>query len=71
MLNSFKHYYVKLKFENKKHSEKDVESPTYLLEEKELKLQIEDAIAALPEKQREVFLLSRIDKRHSMKLRTY
>lgn len=63
MLNTFKHNKVKLKFENLGHSEKDVESPAYLLEEKELKTQIEEAISALPEKQREVFLLSRIDKK--------
>lgn len=63
MLNTFKHNKVKLKFENRPHSEKDIESPAFLLEEKELKAQIEDAISALPEKQREVFLLSRIDKK--------
>lgn len=63
MLNTFKHNKVKLKFENKGHSEKDIQSPAYLLEEKELKEQIEDAISALPVKQREAFLLSRIDKK--------
>lgn len=63
MLNTFKHNKVKLKFENIGHSERDHESPDYLLEEKELKDQLEEAIAGLPEKQREVFLLSRIDKK--------
>lgn len=63
MLNSFKHNQVKLKFQNLGHSEAFNETPGFLLEEKELKQQIEDAISALPEKQREVFLLSRIDKK--------
>ncbi len=63
MLNTFKHNKVKLKFQTITQTEKDIESPDYLLEEKELKSQIEDAISALPEKQREAFLLSRIDKK--------
>lgn len=63
MLNTFKHNKIKLKFENLGHSGKDAETPAYLLEEKELKKQIEEAISELPEKQREAFLLSRIDKK--------
>ncbi len=61
--NNYKHQQVVLKFENRGHSEKDIQSPSYLLEEKEIKSQIEKAISELPEKQREVFLLSRIDKK--------
>lgn len=63
MLNTFKHNKVKLKFQNLGHSEAFNETPGFLLEEKELKHQLEEAISALPEKQREVFLLSRIDKK--------
>jgi len=63
MMNNFKHQKIVLKFENKGHTERDIESPAYLLEEKELKEQIERAISELPEKQRAVFLLSRIDKK--------
>jgi len=39
------------------------ESPEFLLEEKEFMARLEKVIADLPEKQREVFLLSRIDKK--------
>ncbi|MBT8259994.1 MAG: RNA polymerase sigma factor [Bacteroidia bacterium] len=39
------------------------ETPQFLLEEQEFMLKLKSAIADLPEKQREVFLLSRIDKK--------
>ena len=39
------------------------ESPEFLLEEKEFMLKLKTVISDLPEKQREVFLLSRIDKK--------
>lgn len=63
LFNEFEHQKVKLKFAQKPQIDKTVQSPEYLLEEKELKQEIEDAIAALPEKQRVAFLLSRIDKK--------
>lgn len=63
MLNTFKHNKVKLKYQNLGHSEAFNETPGFLLEEKELQQQLEQAIADLPVKQREVFLLSRIDKK--------
>lgn len=63
MLNSFKHDKVKLKFQNLGHSGVFHENPNFLLEEKELKEELEKAISNLPDKQREVFLLSRIDKK--------
>ena len=44
-------------------SDRSNESPEYLLEEKEFKERLENAISALPEKQRVVFLMSRIDKK--------
>lgn len=39
------------------------ESPEYLLEEKEFMTKLQDTMASLPSKQREVFLLNRIDKK--------
>lgn len=61
-LNEVQHKKVVLTF-NKENPTHDVsESPEYLLEEQEFKAQLEEAIAALPETQREVFLLNRIDK---------
>lgn len=38
-------------------------TPQFILEEKEFHIKLKKAIADLPEKQREVFLLSRIDKK--------
>lgn len=38
-------------------------TPEFILEEKEFYIKLKKAIADLPEKQREVFLLSRIDKK--------
>ena len=63
LINEYQHQQVVLKFEKRPTREADQQSPEYLLEEKELKAQLEAAIAALPEKQRVVFLLSRIDKK--------
>ena len=40
-----------------------IETPQYLLEEEEFHKKLKKAIADLPERQREVFLLSRIDKK--------
>lgn len=39
------------------------QSPEFLLEEKEFRVKLENAISALPERQREVFLLNRIEKK--------
>ncbi len=63
LINEYKHQKVVLKFEQKPHMDRSHESPEFLLEEKELKIELESAIAALPEKQRVVFLMSRIDKK--------
>ena len=61
-LNEVQHDKVVLNF-NKENPTHDVsESPEYVMEEKEFKTQLEEAIASLPETQREVFLLNRIDK---------
>lgn len=63
MINEFNHRKVKLKFQKIVPKSSTNESPVFLLEEKELKERLENAIAELPEKQRVVFLLSRIDKK--------
>ena len=44
-------------------SELNIESPEYILQEKEFLIKLQKAIANLPEKDREVFLLNRIDKK--------
>ncbi len=62
MFNNFEHKKVQLKFANLNHSERTNENPEFILEVKELHQKIEEAISNLPEKQRIVFLLSRIDK---------
>ena len=63
MLNQFEHNKVVLKFQQIPRMSSSNQSPAFLLEEKELKERLEAAIAALPEKQRVVFLLSRIEKK--------
>lgn len=63
LYNIFEHKKVQLKFQQLKHKESTNESPEFILESKELKLQLEQAISDLPEKQRVVFLLSRMDRK--------
>lgn len=63
LINNHNHQKVVLKFEKLPHSDRSNESPEFLLEEKELKTKLENAIADLPEKQRVVFLMSRIEKK--------
>lgn len=62
-LNQTAHQKVVLKFENQGHSQQTNATPQYLLEEKEFKKRLEKAISALPEGQRLVFLMNRIDKK--------
>lgn len=63
LINAHKHRQVVLRFEKRPASEADQESPEFLMEQKELQIELEAAIAALPEKQRVVFLMSRIEKK--------
>ena len=63
LINEYKHQKVVLQFQNRPRTDRDNQSPAFLLEEKELQESLESAIASLPEKQRVVFLLSRIDKK--------
>ncbi len=62
-LNHVNHKKVVLKFENRGHSEADHQSPQFILEKKEFKKRLETAISELPEEQRIVFLMNRIDKK--------
>ena len=63
LLNQYEHQKVVLKFQQKPVISHTNQNPEYILEEKELKQQLETAIAALSEKQRVVFLMSRIEKK--------
>ena len=61
-----RHNTVKLKHQKEvKHINNNIsnQSPEFLLEEKEFRVKLENAISALPERQREVFLLNRIEKK--------
>lgn len=53
---------VALKFEKTKTSIQDNEDPYFHLRTEEFRLQVEKVISNLPEKQREAFLMNRIDK---------
>lgn len=62
-LNQIKHQKVVSNFEIQSNPRKSTaESPEFLLEENELKSQLERCISQLPEKQREVFLMNRFDQ---------
>ena len=62
-LNRVEHQKVVLKFESAGHTDRDNQNPHYLLEENEFKARLEAAINDLPETQRIVFLMNRIDKK--------
>ncbi|RED91495.1 RNA polymerase sigma factor [Marinoscillum furvescens] len=63
-LDDTDHQKVVLKFEKRQNltESQSTTNPEHLYREEEFKERLEAAISALPEKQREVFLLSRIDK---------
>jgi len=61
-LNKVQHDKVKLKFETAQSNNKVARDPQFILEEKEFQQKLEKAISDLPETQREVFLMNRIDK---------
>ena len=62
-LNKMNHQKVVLKFEQRQRDKYNEENPQYLLESKEFKNRLEKAISDLPEDQRTVFLMNRIDKK--------
>lgn len=61
--NEFAHQKVVLRYEAIPRDNKNIESPDFILETEEFKNKLESAISNLSSKEREVFLLSRIDKK--------
>lgn len=61
--NEFEHQKVVLKHESIPKSDRNNESPDFILETEEFRNKLENAISGLSDKEREVFLLSRIDKK--------
>lgn len=61
-LDNVKHQKVKLKFLSVRQNKTTNETPEFLLEEKEFRQKLEQVISDLPEQQRTVFLMNRIDK---------
>ena len=61
-IDSLRSKKVALKFEKTTSSIQDNEDPYFHLRTEEFRLQVEKAISNLPEKQREAFLMNRIDK---------
>ena len=62
-LNEVAHKKVVLNYQKTIVNRSSNETPEFLLEEQEFAKKLKTAIADLPEKQREVFLLSRLDKK--------
>ena len=60
--NQVAHQKVVLKYAHKPQKTADTETPEFQLEEKEFMQRLQSAIANLPEGQREVFLLNRMDQ---------
>ncbi|WP_025663034.1 RNA polymerase sigma factor [Aquimarina megaterium] len=63
LLNQFAHQKVVLRYEAIPRDDRNNESPDFIMETNEFKDKLERAIANLSTKEREVFLLSRIDKK--------
>lgn len=62
LLNKLRHGKVVMNFAEKNKDQHNEQSPQYALEEKEFKEELERTIGAMPDKQREVFLMNRIDE---------
>lgn len=62
-LNEVAHKKIVLQHKSTLGPDRTDETPQFLLEEQEFLVKLKKSIADLPEKQREVFLLSRIDKK--------
>ena len=62
-LNVIKHEKVVLKYQKKGVQSSTIQTPEYKMIEKEFSVKLQNAIDALTAKQREVFLLSRIEKK--------
>ncbi len=62
-LNKVKHNKVVLQFENSSEQKVDNNDPLFILQKNQFKQQLEKAISDLPETQRIVYLMNRIDKK--------
>jgi len=63
-INQFRHDKVVLDYKNQSSGQgKDIENPEFIAIEKEFLEKINTTIASLPEKQREVFVMNRIEKK--------
>ncbi|MCH4552135.1 RNA polymerase sigma factor [Aestuariibaculum lutulentum] len=62
-LNEVAHQKIVLEHQSNQIKQNNLETPEFLLEEQQFMEKLKRAIANLPEKQREVFLLSRIGKK--------
>lgn len=61
-INEAKHQQVVLRFQNQSTDRSFADDPQFEMEVNEFRKMLEDSISALPEKQREVFLMNRIEK---------
>ena len=61
-LDSLKRKKVALKYQAHRPEDKTIQDPEYLMREKEFKEKIDSVLESLPEDQRVVFLMNRIDK---------
>ncbi|MDX2248795.1 MAG: RNA polymerase sigma-70 factor [Bacteroidia bacterium] len=61
-LNEIKHQKVVIRFQQQPVSNTLFESPQFLMEAEEFKVKLEKAISDLPEKNRSVFLMNRVEK---------
>ena len=67
--NEFSHLKVQFKYTNAQATNKvNIETPEFKMEEKEFKEKLNHSIDSLPENQREVFLLSRIEKKKNKEI---
>lgn len=62
LLNKIRHNKVVMTFAERNKTHQEEQSPEFALEEKEFKVELERVISAMPEKQREVFLMNRIEE---------
>lgn len=61
LLNKIRHDKVVMSFAERQKTHQEEESPEFSMEEKEFKAELENVIGAMPEKQREVFLMNRME----------
>lgn len=61
-LNQMKHKKIIIEYSRKRQQHTQVQDPHFLLVEDEFRIRLKRAISDLPEEEREVFLMNRIDK---------